>query len=216
MGIPLSKVTEHANEPTLEQKVNRARESLSEMIQEKENMSLSRRTQNSFHHPYYHHHRHEPREEVQEEKCGYVEWDLMNLSMVISNMFHDQGRRFCLTTAVHPIDGRTNPSPIIERLPPPVHEVKKVPRGSSIPVRCPNSTCHTEDDIEYLSKLYDLKTWAMYTRITESRRNRRILYRPTMEEKPVIDEQQQDITEEEGEEEDHSLESNMIFAFDLE
>lgn len=125
-------------------------------------------------------------------------------------MFHDQGRRFS-RTAIHPVDGRENPSPI-ESLPPPVYEVRKVHRrGSSIPVRCPSSAPLADDDAEYLSKLYDLKTWDMYKRITESRRNRRVIYHPTIEEKPVIDEQ--DIPEEE--EEDLSLESNMIFSFDF-
>jgi hypothetical protein len=213
MGIPLSKATD-ASEQILGQKVNRTRaSSSSEMIQE--NMSSPRRTQHAFHHDIYKHHVcthfHSPREE-EEEKCSYVASDSKNLSIVISNMFHDQGRRFS-RTAIHPVDGRENPSPI-ESLPPPVYEVRKVHRrGSSIPVRCPRSAPLAEDDGEYLSKLYDLKTWDMYKRITESRRNRRVIYHPTIEEKPVIDEQ--DILEEEEEEEDPSLESNMIFSFDF-
>lgn len=208
MGILLSKAS-HADDQTLGQKANR--ESASEMI--RENMSSPRRTQKTS----YHHRvctqllNHSPGEEEEEEKCAYLESDLKSLSNVISNMFLDQGRRFS-RTAVHPVDGRKNPS-LIECLPPPVYEVRKRHRGSSLPVRCPCSAPHVEDDAEYLSKLYDLKTWDMYKRITESRWNRHVTYQPTIEVKPALDEQE---VPEKEEDEDPSIESNMIFSFDFE
>jgi hypothetical protein len=74
----------------------------------------------------------------------------------------------------------------------------------------------SDDDSEYLSKLYDLRTWNMYKLITESRRKRPLQYTPSF-----VEEESPEQEEEDGEgailegDEPSSFTANMIFAFDL-
>lgn len=61
-------------------------------------------------------------------------------------------------------------------------------RRQSVPVKCPprqsksasipaiSSSPHETDDSNYLMKMYDSRTWEMYRRITEARKNRHCAY----------------------------------------
>ena len=149
----------------------------------------------------------------EEEKCAVTptQDQLMISSMKVTD------RRFS-RPSVHPVEEKqhhrnSNAKRIIsESLPPPKWEERDTRRGSSsLPVRCPpRSSAQHEGDAEYLSRLYDLRTWNMYKLITESRRNQRISYQPTMEE------QQDDIIIQEAVDDTAAYSHNMIFAFDLE
>jgi len=146
-----------------------------------------------------------------------------NLSTMFNSMvIMDQSRRHTSRAAVHPVEEQRQQEPPsftrpIESLPPPVHEMKRDERrgSSSLPVRCPrqNATI-SEDDSEYLSKLYDLRTWNMYRLINDSRRKRQIEYRPNIvEEKTPEYDDEQELPETD---EPSSFTTNMIFAIDLE
>ena len=113
----------------------------------------------------------------------------------------------------------------IESLPPPIHEVKKRQRGSSsLPVRCPSqrrptdgtlSSLSEDGDSEYLSKLYDLRTWNMYRLITEARRKQQFEYQPSVVEEKTGETEDEDYLVDE-QEDSSSFTANMIFAMDFE
>ncbi len=182
-----------------------------------------------------------PRLDTQEEEKlpeSFSESDLRQMMQSMGNM--DRRHHHASRAAVHPIttvDGQhyyeQHPSrnmPIIESLPPPIHEVKKRLRGSSsLPVRCPSrrrpppstndtlSSFSEDDDAEYLSKIYDLRTWNMYKLITEARRKQQFQYQPSsvVEEKTCELEDDVHVIMEE-QEDSSSFTANMIFAFDYE
>lgn len=158
----------------------------------------------------------------------------------LSTMFHfidnvGSTRRHSSSSrvAIHPIDEpaelHSSHTRRIESLPPPMHELKREERrggSSSLPVRCPSRNTRgdhdttlssiTEDDSEYLSRLYDLRTWNMYKLITESRKQRSINYVPNVvEETKSMDNHEDDADAVEDTEEPNSFTANMIFAFDL-
>lgn len=168
--------------------------------------------------------------EEQEEKLSesFSESDLNQ--MMMKSVAMDR-RHHASRAAVHPI-ANEHPSHTlpIESLPPPVYEVKRNKRergSSSLPVRCPSrsrptdgalkpSLSEDDGDSEYLSKLYDLRTWNMYRLITETRRKRQIEYQPS-----IIGEEKTVEVEDEDyyhpvEEEESSFTTTMIFAFDYE
>lgn len=208
MGISLSKKAANAGEQSSSQN-----ELASDMT-----MMSPRRIQATFDHHHVYTHQHSlPLQGEEEEKCDSVESDLKTLYHMIGVMVMDQGRRLS-RTAVHPIDdSHSSHSLTVDSLPPPAHEVTKVHRGPSLPVRCPGSSASHEedDDAEYLSKVYAYKTWAMYKLINESRKKRQVTYQPTVNEKPSLD-QFLPAEEEEEDEASSAFESSMIFAIDFE
>jgi hypothetical protein len=211
MGIFLSKKDANADKQSSSQKVN-FESANSDMT------TLSpRRMQATFYHCHVYTHQHcLPLRGEEEEKCDSIESDLKTLSHMIGAMVKDQGHRLS-RAAVRPLDdSQRKHSLIVDSLPPPAHDVRKVHRGSSLPVRCPGlSEAHEEnDDAEYLSKLYAYKTWDMYKRINESRKKRQVRYQPAIREKSCFD-QFLLAEEEEDDEASSSFESSMIFAFDF-
>jgi hypothetical protein len=167
---------------------------------------------------------------IQEEgklSVNFSESDLKQMMQSIGNMDRRHYHR-ASHAAVHPIEQQyeqhSSHTVPIESLPPPAHEVKKSLRGSSsLPVRCPSRSSRPTDDTlssfsedgdsEYLSKLYDLRTWNMYRLITEARRQRQIDYQPNSILEEKSNEQGQDCLVEDQED---SSSFTMIFAIDVE
>ena len=173
----------------------------------------------------------------EEEKLAESFLSESDLKQSLSAMINSMvilDRRHTRAAAVHPFEHQIPPSHtrrIETSLPPPDYEMEK-PRderrgSSSLPVRCPSSrrqrttgdgggmSSISDDDSEYLSKLYDLRTWNMYRLITESRRRRQIEYQPRIVEEKVA-EVYEDVMVPQDDEEPASFTTNMIFAFDFE
>lgn len=136
-----------------------------------------------------------------------------NLAITIMTMC-TFGRHFSWTTSVHPADDDPPSCVTIESLPPPLHEAR--PRGrrsSSLPVRCPPAPSQDGEDAEYLSKVYDMRTWNMYELINDSRKRRQVSYHPSATEEEHSEER---LPETPTRVSESSLHHNMIFDFDFE
>lgn len=176
----------------------------------------------------------------EEEKIpeSFSESDLRQMMQTMGNVNMDRRHHhhYASRAAVHPIitnhrvdkhhreQQHSSHNMPIESLPPPVDETKKrqLRGSSSLPVRCPSSSrrrasdsSFSEDgDSEYLSKLYDLRTWNMYRLITEARRKRQIEYQPSVVEEKT--EMENEEYPDEELEDPSSFTADMVFAFDFE